>query len=169
MNEPALSEEYSSESVINPFAGLSQLANIINGLDTFLGLAKERGTDLPIMTLRRLTYMRNTLVVSFELWKDEVQNRVSRSEQKFYVFCMTEGEKIGFQRRMVPSLAFAAEELAALDIKALAHFAGSIAKCGDLANTYANNNKASIRAGIEDNGRFPNYEFQPLRLPEIKT
>ena len=152
----------------NPFAGLNQLATVIIGIDNFIDLWRERRTELPLAETRRLIYMRNTLVVAFNLWKDDVEIRVARSQEKFYVFCMTDGEKMSFLRRMGPGFVFAAEELRDLNIKALSHFSGSIAQCSDAADHYANNNKICIRAGTAHKERFGPYLFEPMRLPQME-
>lgn len=148
----------------HPFAALARLANAIQAIDRFV-LSKTRGM-LDVVTHRRLAYLRNTLIVSYDLWQSDVHSRVGQSRGDIYVFCMTDREKLAFQRRMIPALRFAAEELRSLDIKALEPVIDLADNAATDAQEYVDNNKAQIRAGIEADDDQVWREFQPLLLPK---
>lgn len=150
----------------HPFAALARLANAIQAIDRFI-FSRTRGI-IEVMAHRRLTYLRNTLIVSYDLWQGDVHSRVGRSRGDIYVFCMTDREKTAFERRMVPALQFAAEEMRSLGIKALIPVIDLIDQAAHDAGGYAENNKAQIRAGLETDDDQIWREFRPLILPEIK-
>lgn len=150
----------------NPFAALTRLNNAILAIDRFL-VSPTRGIiEVPVH--RRLSYLRNTLAVSYELWQSDIHARVNRSRQGFYVFCMTDREKQAFQRRMIPSFQFAAEEMQSLAIEQLGHVTNLIESCAQDALDYVNNNKSVIRKGMNAEDDQTWRIFKPLRLPEIK-
>jgi hypothetical protein len=146
----------------NPFTSLSQLSNVLTGIDSFLF---KPGQNLEFEIHCRLVYMRNTLIVAYDLWQNDINRRVSRSLEKFFVFCMTEGERSAFERRLVPGLTFAAEELRSLNIAALNHLPSVIDHCAGEAGHYANNNKACVRAGVENAGEMKWRNYTPLHRP----
>jgi hypothetical protein len=150
----------------HPFAALTRLANAIQAIDRFI-FSRTRGI-LEVTLHRRLVYMRNTLIVAYDLWQGDVHSRVGRSRGDIYIFCMTDREKLAFERRMVPALSFAAEELRALNIKALDLVVDLVDTAAADAEDYAANNKTQIRAGMEADDDQSWRTFQPLSLPEIK-
>ncbi|MDB5491054.1 MAG: hypothetical protein JWO78_903 [Micavibrio sp.] len=156
-----------SSGVQHPFAALARLSNAIQAIDRFI-FSKTRGY-LEVMTHRRLAYLRNTLAVSYDLWQGDAHSRVSRSRSDIYIFCMTDREKLAFQRRMVPALSFAAEGLRALEIEALSPVVDLVGNAALDAQNYVTENKAQIRAGTETADDQVWREFPPLTLPEIKA
>lgn len=148
----------------NPFASLGQLASVISGIDR--QVQRKEGHGLDYETHRRLAFLRNTLMVTFQLWQDDVHARVGRSTKDFYVFSMTDGERTAFLRRVAPGLRFAAEEMRALAIKPLAHLVDLLDHVGEEIDSYANDNKTSIRAGIDSARNYPWIDFHPLHLPQ---
>lgn len=160
-------DDRARRSAINPFGSLSQLANVINAIDKFLSDPGQVKPD-PLL-YRRLAYLRNTLIVAYDLWQNDIHSRVGRSMEKFYVFCMTDHERVGFLRRMTPALMFAAEEMQILAITNLGHLAGLIQDCAEQSADYANNNKACVKLGIKNQDNQPWRNYDPLRLPKIEV
>lgn len=103
----------------------------------------------------RMIYLRNTLIVSLDLWQNDLDQRVNRSRAKFYVFCMTESEKAAFTRRMVPALQFAAEELRNINAASLSHLVVTLERASVDAALYAAQNKACLKRAIDDQNEYP--------------
>jgi hypothetical protein len=150
----------------HPFAALTRLANAIQAIDRFI-FSPTRGF-LDVVVHRRLVYLRNTLIVSYDLWQSDVHSRVGRSRGDIYVFCMTDREKLAFQRRMIPALQYAAEEMRSLAIRHLEHVIDLVDQATTDAEGYFTDNKAQIHAGIEADDDQVWRSFRPLTLPEIK-
>jgi len=146
----------------NPFASLSQLANILTGIDGFLF---KPGQSIEYEIHCRLVYLRNTLIVAYELWQSDVHTRVGRSMNKFFVLCMTEGDRSAFERRIVPGLIFTAEELRNLNIPGLNHLPSVIDHCAEEAGHYANNNKACVTVGVENANEMKWRNYTPFHPP----
>lgn len=158
-----LQPEPDDYSTNNPFVSLGQLASVISGIDRLI--FRKEGHGLDPATHHRLAYLRNTLMVTFELWQDDLHARVNRSKKDFYIYSMTDHERLSFLRRVQPGLSFAGEEMRAMAIMTLSHLTDLIAHVGDEVDYYANDNKAAIRAGVDCQEEYPYQQFHPLHLP----
>lgn len=138
---------------MNPRRSVYYLSNVISTIDFNLTRPNRQMRDPAIR--HRLVYLRNTLMVSLDLWQDDLEQRVNRSRSRFYVFCMTESEKAAFTRRMVPALNFAAEELRNINAEHLSHLVATLDRAAADAATYAEQNKACLRRAIDDQNEYP--------------
>lgn len=127
---------------LNPFQALRHLGNVVQSLDHALGDPSQKETLQPVR--RRLVYARNTLCLALNLWQDDVQRRLNRSRGSFYVYCMTEAERLSFQRRIRPALEFTAEELRSVNIMSINHLIPLLTQAAAEAVTYAAENRNAL-------------------------
>jgi hypothetical protein len=140
-------------TALNPRRSVYHLSNVIGTIDFNLNRPSPQMRDPAIR--HRVIYLRNTLIVSLDLWQNDLEQRVNRSRARFYVFCMTEGEKFAFTRRMVPALQFAAEELRNINAASLSHLVATLERTAADAAIYAAQNKACLKLAIDDQNEYP--------------
>ncbi|MBI2234854.1 MAG: hypothetical protein HYU57_07740 [Micavibrio aeruginosavorus] len=127
---------------LNPFQALRHLGNVVQSLDYVLDDPGQKETLQPVR--RRLVYARNTLCLALNLWQDDVQRRLNRSRGSFYVYCMTDAERLAFLRRIRPALEFTAEELRAIGIMSINHLVPLLEQAAAEAVIYAAENRNAL-------------------------
>lgn len=132
---------HTPETGINPLRALVHLSNAITTMDHVLRNAEA----IPDMSLkRRVVYARNTLREALYLWQDDALERLARSRGGFYVYSMTDSEKLAFIRRMRPALSFTAEEMRNINHPAINHLVPLVEELAEGAATYATENRQSL-------------------------
>lgn len=150
----------------NPVNAINALVNIMRSMDSLIQVL-HRDTDKADL-IQALTYARNSLFISADLWKDDLTRRLGKSRGDVYIFSMTEDEKVAFCRRVAPGMRFAAEELRRL-IQTEARLAPSrhvpeiIESLAITAEHYAASNKESLRV-LLTSPETQDTIFKPLPL-----
>lgn len=150
-------------AAIHPLHAVQRLSNVINTIDYVMARPDAQMQDPE--TRRQTIFLRNTLIVSLDLWQDDVHRRLNKSRENFYVYCMTEGERIAFRRRIGPGLDYAVEVLRNINSPALAALIPVLEKSSHDAMIYADHSKACLRLALSDDVDSGLLSHQTMPIP----
>ncbi len=150
---------------VHPLQAVQRLSNVIHTIDYVLARPDAQMQDAE--TRRQTIFLRNTLIVSFDLWQDDIHRRLNKSRENFYVYCMTDGERLAFRRRIGPGLDYAVEVLRNINSPALAALIPVLEQNSRDALIYADHSKASLRLALADDTNSDLLTHQTMAIPPV--
>lgn len=156
-------QQVEEQAAIHPLQAVQRLSNVINTIDYVL--ARPDAQMQNPETRRQTIFLRNTLIVSLDLWQDDVHRRLNKSRENFYVYCMTDGERVAFRRRIGPGLDYAVEVLRNIDSPALAALIPVLEQNSRDALIYADHSKACLRMALAEDLNSDLLTHQTMPIP----